>query len=217
MKRLKKTYGIYQLAEKHTSFRLGQARVKVSFTGGIVTKKGVTPATFTTSDPIVQLAIEQSDDFRRGAIREVSRYPMDGEVMVGKNPQKKRFEGVDEPRASLAEQYKPAQIPATEAHPSAEASLSAKAEGLIQKGGEEGESEESSLLSDQDGHDGESDVEPLYPDMDKESDLEIIDASCKDVAKQYLQEHFGENPAKLRTRDDVQRCAAKYGLQFNFV
>lgn len=47
--------------------------------------------------------------------------------------------------------------------------------------------------------------------------LEVVDASCKDVAKQYLEEHYGETPTPLRTRDDVQRCAAKHGITFNFV
>ena len=49
------------------------------------------------------------------------------------------------------------------------------------------------------------------------SNLEVIEVSCRDVAKQYLQEHFGENPAPLRTIANIQECAAKYGITFNFV
>ena len=65
MKKYKKTYAILHLAEKRTTFHLGKTKVHVSFTGGQVTKKGVTPATFTTDDPIVQLAIEKSKDFEK--------------------------------------------------------------------------------------------------------------------------------------------------------
>lgn len=46
------------------------------------------------------------------------------------------------------------------------------------------------------------------------SGLMEVEVSCKDVAKQYLQDHFSERPAPLRTWNDVQACAAKYGLIF---
>ena len=51
----------------------------------------------------------------------------------------------------------------------------------------------------------------------EESKLEVVEVSCKDVAKQYLQEHFNENPTPLRTIANVQECAAKYGITFSFV
>ena len=49
------------------------------------------------------------------------------------------------------------------------------------------------------------------------NNLETVEVSCKDVAKQYLEEHYGENPTPLRTIKDVQECAAKYGIRFDFV
>ncbi len=199
MRRSKRTYAIFHLTEKHTAFYLGKMRVQVSFTGGIITKKGVTPATFTTEDPVVQLAIESSDDFRRGVIRLKSEYPLGGDVPVGVNPREvattdehigvEEPEYCDTPMAGMPSDY------GYEPDPDMVVDYDYEAQ----------PAEADSAAS------GEATAEA------DESVLEVLDASCKDVAKQYLEEHFGENPAKLRTRDDVQRCAAKYGIRFNFV
>lgn len=178
MKRCKKTYAIHNLAEKHTIFHLGKTKVHVSFTGGQVTKNGVNPATFTTTDPIVQLAIERSNDFLKGAITLQAQYMMPGEVKIGRN----------------ACQRKP----------------------LIPAEPEDEDSAPDCSVADTILPSEESDIASEEAPVSSEG-LEVIEASCKDVAKQYLQEHFGENPAKLRTRDDVQKCAEKYGLTFNFI
>ena len=67
--------------------------------------------------------------------------------------------------------------------------------------------------------DGPADA-ALSPDdkpADEEGEAEgltEVEATCKDVAKQYLQDHFGERPAPLRTWADVQACAAKHGITF---
>ncbi|MDE7441688.1 MAG: hypothetical protein K2M69_05960 [Muribaculaceae bacterium] len=178
MKKYKKTYAIFNLAEKHTTFHLGKTKVHVSFTGGQVTKQGVTPATFTTADPIVQLAIEHSADFKRGAISLQSQYPVQGEVNVGKN------------------QRKPSRKPAADAQQGEpEALAPEQTAGALQ--------EAASTEEDQDQQEG--------------GKADVIEVSCRDVAKQYLQEHYGENPAPLRRIADIQECAAKYGITFNFV
>lgn len=199
MRRAKKTYAVYHLTEKHTVFRLGKTKVKVSFTGGVVTKQGVKPATFTTDDPVVQMAIEKSDDFRKGNVKIIAHYPLDGEVRIGKNvrisdaptPAVNPAPTPDEPQEDEAVTPVPEECKEPEEEPASEDPQEEEAKEEVAK-------EESPSPSSPDG-------------------LEVIEASCKDVAKQYLQEHFGENPAKLRTRDDVQKCAEKYGLTFNFI
>ena len=187
IKRYKKTYGILHLTEKHTVFYLGKTKVNVSFTGGIVTKKGVTPATFTTDDPIVQVAIENSADFKKGVIRLQSQYLMHGEVKIGKNATKKPEERTE---GKTMENPEPTPEPTPE--PCAE------------------EIPEVTDVASEEADSGGQEAEDAVG-------LEVVDASCKDVAKQYLQEHYGENPAPLRTRADVQECAARHGITFNFV
>ncbi len=196
MKKSKKTYAIFNLAEKHTVFLLGKTRVRVSFTGGVVTKSGVTPATFTTADPVIQLAIECSPEFQRGAVTLYSEYPLPGEVKVGRNPPVPAV-GLDSRLREALEE------PCAAPSPQVSGEASCEAEPLP---GPEEEGEEPSVQA-----------PPEEEAAPEEEGLQVVEASCKDVAKQYLQEHFGENPAPLRTIANVQECAAKYGITFNFV
>lgn len=206
MKKYKKTYAISSLSEKHTTFHLGKTKVHVSFTGGQVTKNGVNPATFTTADPIVQLAIERSNDFAKGAISLLAKYPVQGEVKIGKNPPEEEAATAPNPGMAKAEliieavaptlpsiqEEAPIDIPEEKPEPAPKPAI-------------ETAEEEST---------GETQTEQ---EEAGESNLEVVEVSCSDVAKQYLQEHFGEKPAPLRRIADIQECAAKYGITFNFV
>jgi len=190
MKRCKKTYAIYHLTEKHTTFHLGKTRVHVSFTGGIVTKKGVTPATFTTDDPVVQLAIELSADFKKGAIKTVAQYMLEEDVKIGRNPTPEENANKDKGNNATEASSKP-------------------------NGDTERADTATPPLSDEVESDKKEDDAPA--ESNATEGLEVVDASCKDAAKAYLQDHYGENPARLRTREQVQECAARHGITFNFV
>ena len=81
----KTTYGVYNLIEWHALLHLGKGRVKVTFTGGSITTQGVTPATFTTEDPVVQFAIERSPEFKSGKIKVVRRVKLEGLIPIERN------------------------------------------------------------------------------------------------------------------------------------
>ena len=66
---MKKRYEVRGMMEWHPVLRAGRGRVKVSFTGGHLAEGCVTPASFTTSDAVVQRVIENSQYFRTGRIR----------------------------------------------------------------------------------------------------------------------------------------------------
>ena len=66
---MKKRYDVRGMMEWHTEFRAGRSRLKVSFTGGHVCGGAATPASFETSDPVVQAIIENSSAFKGGRIR----------------------------------------------------------------------------------------------------------------------------------------------------
>lgn len=203
MKKYKKTYAIHNLAEKHTTFHLGKTKVHVSFTGGQVTKKGVNPATFTTEDPIVQLAIEKSKAFADGAVILLAKYPMPGEVKIGMNPRKPKTDLIREAAENAAnpiQEEAPIDKPEDNPEPTPEPTPEPATETAEASAQEEETVEEQAEQED--------------PGV---SNLEVVEVSCRDVAKQYLQEHFGENPAPLRTIANIQECAAKYGITFNFV
>lgn len=81
----KTTYGVYNLIEWQALLGAGRARVKVPFTGGSITTQGVTPATYTTENPVIQFAIERSPEFRSGKIKVVRRVRLEGEIEIERN------------------------------------------------------------------------------------------------------------------------------------
>lgn len=84
-KKTRTTYGVYNLVEWQALLRMGKATVKVPFTGGSITTQGVTPATFTTENPVVQFAIERSPEFKTGKIKVVRRSQLEGMVEIERN------------------------------------------------------------------------------------------------------------------------------------
>lgn len=85
MKKTKKTYGVYNIVEWMAIIKAGKASVRVLFSGGAMTTQGVTPAMFTTTDPVVQLAIEHSEPFRNGKIKLIKTYPTQEDFVVERN------------------------------------------------------------------------------------------------------------------------------------
>lgn len=65
------TYATTRLVDWVACIKVGAATVKVHFTGGALTKYGVTPAEYTTSDPFIQRVIEQSQYFKEGRITKI--------------------------------------------------------------------------------------------------------------------------------------------------
>lgn len=69
------TYGCMNgLIDWEANIRAGRANIKVHFTGGAMTRYGVTPAEFTTDNPFFQKVIENSAHFRNGTIRVLRRF-----------------------------------------------------------------------------------------------------------------------------------------------
>lgn len=82
MTKTRTTYGVYNLIEWHALLRMGKASVKVLFTGGSITTQGVTPATFTTDNPVIQFAIEKSPEFINGRIKVVRRTKLNEDIEI---------------------------------------------------------------------------------------------------------------------------------------
>lgn len=66
---IRKTYGVSGLMDWTTQIKAGKAAVNVRFSGGALTAYGVTPAKYSTSNPIFQSVIENSDYFKSGRIK----------------------------------------------------------------------------------------------------------------------------------------------------
>lgn len=63
-----KTYGVRGLMECVYYIPVGKAKLRLNFSGGVLTAYGNTPARYTTSDPVRQAIIEHSDLFKGGKI-----------------------------------------------------------------------------------------------------------------------------------------------------
>ena len=82
MKKKRITYGVYGMMEYQTIIKIGRATLKVLFTDGSMTAIGQNPAKYTTSDFLVQHAIENSSEFKRGRITVVDTIELDEEVRI---------------------------------------------------------------------------------------------------------------------------------------
>lgn len=104
MNKTKKTYGIKGFMEYQAVIKVGKSRMKVPFTDGSMTAMGVVPCTFTTERFMVQHAIENSNEFKRGLIYIVNSIPLDGKVEIERPT----------PRPTDSQAETPADIPAIE-------------------------------------------------------------------------------------------------------
>lgn len=85
MKKKRITYGVSGMMEYQAVIKVGKSNMKVLFTDGSVSAMGVNPATFTTENFIVQHAIENSSDFKRGLIKVLNTIELKEELRIERN------------------------------------------------------------------------------------------------------------------------------------
>ena len=216
MKKLKKVYAVNGMMEYQTVVKLGKNKVKVSFTGGSVSNGCAQPARYMTSDLIMQGAIEGSADYASGRIRLERSIVLKDELKIERARGKRTIAHTIEKEVARAAEV--AKETAGAPYPAAEELRQPIVEDTVVEDTEVDEqpAEVEAEVETEEAAEVETEVE-TGDAAESNKEIEVVEVSCKDVAKQYLQEHYGEAPAPLRTRDDVQRCAAKYGITFNFV
>lgn len=87
----KKKYGIYGKVEMSVLIPVNKAKLRINFQDGIINAEGVVPASFTTSDPVVQTAIENHEMYLKGRIKLVKKYKI-GEVETETSSQPSKSE-----------------------------------------------------------------------------------------------------------------------------
>lgn len=70
---MQKTYGVTGMMEWNALIPAGRSTVRIHFSGGTLTGYGVTPATYTTSNPAVMHLIESSFWFKTGRIKIIQK------------------------------------------------------------------------------------------------------------------------------------------------
>lgn len=84
----KKRYAIHGKVEMSVLIPINNAKLRVNFTNGVINSNGITPATFSTSDPVVQTAIENNKLYQKGLIKLDRKWKI-GEVEEAKEESEK--------------------------------------------------------------------------------------------------------------------------------
>jgi hypothetical protein len=201
MKKRKITYGVSGMMEFQAVIKVGRNNMKVLFTDGSMNAMGVNPAKFTTTNYMVQHAIENSPEFKRGLIKRISVIDLDENVQI---------EHYTQPAAPA-----PEPTPATESDnaPTAEPAPEQTAEADDDDADAEAESEiaEAPEAEQEDTEAGEA------PEAKADLPRVEVEFAINDDAKDYLEQNYGAVRSKLRTRSDILAFAEAHNIDIKFV
>ena len=211
MKKKRITYGVHGMMEYQSIIKIGRATLKVLFTDGSMTAIGQNPAKYTTSDFLVQHAIENSSEFKRGRITVVDTIELDEEVRIERNPAKPSTQQAPSPA-----EVKPVAATAAKVE---------EPQDIVDEPTEETnavDADEAESAS-ADTPTTEVDIEPIEDEVpsteedaaelsenDNEDGLTEVEFSTNQEAKDYLTKTFGVKSGTMRTR-------ATHGVKIIFV
>lgn len=218
MKKKRITYGVHGMMEYQSIIKIGRATLKVLFTDGSMTAIGQNPAKYTTSDFLVQHAIENSSEFKRGRITVVDTIELDEEVRIERNPAKPSTQQAPSPAeakpvaataAKVEEQQDIADEPTEETNAvDADEAESASADTPAT----------------------EVDIEPIEDEVpsteedaaelsenDNEDGLTEVEFSTNQEAKDYLTKTFGVKSGTMKNRADIVAIGEANGVKIIFI
>lgn len=193
MKKKRITYGVFGMMEYQSIIKIGRATLKVLFTDGSITSLGQNPAQYTTSDFIVQHAIENSSDFKRGRIKVVNTIELDEDVRIERNH-------------AASTQAAPSKT-AVKVEAATESAAPAKEEDMTEAAPDEAETTTEAAPEVTEETDGKAD-EATAPTE--------VEFSTNQEAKDYLANTFGVKGA-LKTRAEIIAAGETYGVKITFV
>ena len=218
MKKKRITYGVHGMMEYQSIIKIGRATLKVLFTDGSMTAIGQNPAKYTTSDFLVQHAIENSSEFKRGRITVVDTIELDEEVRIERNPAKPSTQQAPSPA-----EVKP--VAATAAK--VEEPQDRADEPTEETNAVDADEVESAML---DTPAPEVDIEPIEDEVpsteedaaelsenDNEDGLTEVEFSTNQEAKDYLTKTFGVKSGTMKNRADIVAIGEANGVKIIFV
>jgi hypothetical protein len=207
----RKTYGVSGYMEWVALIECGKATVKVHFSGGSLTGYGVTPAEFTTQNPMTQAIIENSKEFKSGKIfllREIEGTGKFKEFVRGQHANEGNHLGGQAATASAI------------AGTALDANGTSKTPKVEQTDTDESmgdpiNDEETEPADDEESTD-DTEAETVE---DSEATVTadgkaIIDVTDLDDARDYLCENFGIARSSLRSNVSVYRAAEEHNIVF---
>ena len=183
------------MMEYQALIKIGRATLKVMFTDGSMTSLGQNPAKYTTSDFLVQHAIENSSDFKRGRITVVNTIELDEEVKIERNPVKTSAQQATVAAKAVADGEPTEEANAEEGEPAEETAA------------------EETAVNDEAPSDNEAEATPEEAGTaDGKTEVEF---STNQEAKDYLANTFGvKTPPK--TRAEIIAVGETYGVKITF-
>lgn len=207
----RKTYGVSGYMEWVALIECGKATVKVHFSGGSLTGYGVTPAEFTTQNPMTQAIIENSKEFKSGKIfllREIEGTGKFKEFVRGQHANEGNHLGGQAATAS-AIAGTALDADGTSKTPKVEPTDANEPMGdLINDEDTESADDENST----DASEAET-VEDSEATVTADGKA-IIDVTDIDDARDYLCENFGIARSSLRSNVSVPRAAEEHNIVF---
>ena len=222
MKKRKTTYGVYGLIEWGARIPFGKGCVQISFSGGSKTPNGIIPATYTTDNPVIQLAIEQSPDFRAGKIRSVRTIPLNEEIRVHTNPAPS-LPVVEAPAAGVAPQSPcsaPAPSPADVASGHSPCSAPEQASSVAAQRQFRAEGVPVPEIPSPEAPSAALSPEPevmasgsIPAASESASAPHVMEFACLPDAREYLKKEFGYEEREVRTTAQAKSAARSHGLE----
>ena len=226
--------------EWQLNLKAGKATVHVEFKGGFENKYGIHPATFMTTDPIVQTVIERSYYFASGKIKLLNEKDL-GLSSMEIAAQKRKAEEIAKKKAEVAAKKK--------AEAEAKAKAEAEAQAKAQAGNAQGQAIESpgTVASDAASEDAadaaeaelENETEEVAENEEAEEnavdgsvfDVEgettsgvdiasdegeytVVPVTCNEDAKNYLVDNFNCSARKLTNWATILEVGKANGILF---
>lgn len=222
MKKKRITYGVYGMMEYQTIIKIGRATLKVLFTDGSMTAIGQNPAKYTTSDFLVQRAIENSSEFKKGRIMTVSTIELDEDVRIERNPAKPSTQTANVAAKAVIDN-KPTEASSSHTTPVAEDVADETTEeadaGVVTPTDEadtETIEEEPETESETNVEEDTTSEETAAEDNTAEGKTEV-EFTDNQEAKDYIFKNFGVKPGTMRNREDIKAVGETYGVKITFV
>ena len=206
------------MMEYQSIIKIGRATLKVLFTDGSMTAIGQNPAKYTTSDFLVQHAIENSSEFKRGRITVVDTIELDEEVRIERNPAKPTTLHAPSPAeakpvaATAAKVEEPQDI----ADEPTEKTDAVDADETESASADTPAPEVDIEPIEDEGPSTEEDAAELS-ENDNEEGLTEVEFSTNQEAKDYLTKTFGVKSGTMKNRADIVAIGEANGVKIIFV
>lgn len=227
-----KKYGAIGVMEWQLNLPVGKATVHVEFKGGFENKYGIHPATFMTTDPIVQTVIERSYYFASGKIKlldvkdlglspmEIAAQKRKAEEIAKKKAEeaaKKKAEEAAKKKADAEAQAGNAQgqaieSPGTVASESATDDAEAELENETEEVAENEDAEENAV--DGSVYDVEGETTSGVDMASDEGEYTVVPVTCNEDAKNYLVDNFNCSARKLTNWATILEVGKANGILF---